>query len=130
MQQNNRNEEKARKSEAQKTFEEADNAGRFAGDDADAQNARTKAEANIRQEAGALRNQGQQPKAGDDENIRPEQSNAFKAEAQNINKAGNDGNLHNNDNSLEHARNKANQGIKEGRDTGRSDDGSRNSDNR
>ena len=44
------NQHKHRKSEAQKQFEEADNAGRFAGDDADAKAAKEQAMENIRQD--------------------------------------------------------------------------------
>ena len=134
MQQNNENREKNRKSEAQKAFEEADNAGRFAGDDADARNARAQAENNISQQAGGQqgRNQRDMPNGGimDGDVVRPEQSNMLEAEAQNINKDSEGDALRNNDDSLEQARNKATQGIKEGRDTGSSDDRSRNSGSR
>ncbi len=128
MQQNNRNEEKGRKSEAQKKFEEADNAGRFAGNDADAEQARAQAEENIRQDTHHQR----QGKMNDNQildadDVKPGQTNMLEEEAQNINKNRDGGDLANNDSSLEHARNKATQGIQEGRDTGTSDDRSRNS---
>ena len=134
MQQDNQNTNKQRKSEAQKTFEEADNAGRFAGDDTDAQSARHQAEQNIRQDAQSSR--GQQNREitegaimdGDD--VRPGHANMMEEEAQNINKDRSGSTLTNNEDSLEKARNKATQGIKEGRDTGSSDDRSRNSGSR
>ncbi|MBD0333773.1 MAG: hypothetical protein ICV66_14095 [Chitinophagaceae bacterium] len=49
------NEDKNRKSEAQEIFEQADNAGRFAGDDADAKGARNQAIENIRQDTSSSR---------------------------------------------------------------------------
>ena len=46
---------KNRKSEAQENFEVAENAGRFAGNDADARTARQQAEENIRRDANSGR---------------------------------------------------------------------------
>lgn len=133
MQQNSSN-EKMRKSEAQKTFDEADNAGRFAGDDADARSARSNAESAIQQQAGSQQggNRRDMPNGGimDGDDVRPEQGNMLEAEAQNINKNNKADELLNNEDNLEQARNKATQGIKEGRDTGTSDDRSRNSGSR
>ena len=133
MQQNSSN-EKMRKSEAQKRFEEDENAGRFAGDDADARNARAQAERAMQQQTGSRQdgNRHDMPNGGiiDGDDVRPEQGNMLEAEAQNINKRGQGDALQNNDNNLDQARNKATQGIREGRDTGTSDDRSRNSGSR
>ena len=52
-QDNSKNTDKQRKSEAQERFEQADNAGRFAGDDNDAKRARQVAEEAIRQDTGS-----------------------------------------------------------------------------
>lgn len=54
------NNDKNRKSEAQKSFEEADNAGRFAGEDTDAKVARAQGMGNIRQDT----NSGKQERDG------------------------------------------------------------------
>lgn len=54
-QDNIRNTDKNRKSEAQERFEQADNAGRFAGDDNDAKAARKRMEEDIRQDTNASR---------------------------------------------------------------------------
>ncbi len=129
QQDNNRNTEKNRKSEAQKRFEEADNAGRFAGNDADAQAAREKATENIRQDTSSGRNKRDQKNQGNpDDRIGnaeahrdPAQSHDYKGEAQNVNiDPEKPGRLGGNDKDVEQARNKAMQGINEGRDTGSS----------
>ncbi len=52
---NDNNQQKHRKSEAQKQFEAADNAGRFAGDDADAKAAKEQAMENIKQDTNSSR---------------------------------------------------------------------------
>lgn len=134
MQQDNRNADKNRKSEAQKRFEEADNAGRFAGDDNDAQAARTQMTESIRQDTTASQSERERQEytpddrqmgngeVVDGDDVRPAQANMLDAEAQNISGDRTGDNLMNNDNSIEQARNKATQGIKEGRDTGTSDD--------
>jgi hypothetical protein len=51
------NENKNRKSEEQKRFEEADNAGRFAGEDNDSQAARNESREQIRQDTGSSRSE-------------------------------------------------------------------------
>jgi hypothetical protein len=123
---NNRNNEKNRKSEAQKHFEEADNAGRFAGNDNDAKAARERAMENIKQDTSSgreERNQGNQDSIIGDAEARRDgaQSHDYKGEAQNVNIDPEDrGRLGGNDKDVEHARNKAMQGINEGRDTGSS----------
>jgi len=133
MQQQNSN-DKVRKSEAQKRLEEAENAGRFAGDDADARNARAQAEQNVRQE-GQNSGDRQQQKMGsgeimDADAVRPGQANMMEEEAQNINKDRTGADLLDDDSETGKARNKANQGIQQGRDTGTSDERSRNSGSR
>lgn len=132
MQQEN-SRDKNRKSEAQKRFDEADNAGRFAGDDADARNARAQAEQNVKQDAQNSGNR-QRQKMGDGQimdadAVRPGHANMMEEEAQNINKDST-GADRLDDNEIEKARNKAGQGIQQGRDTGSSDDRSRNSGSR
>jgi hypothetical protein len=116
--------DKNRKSEAQKHFEEADNAGRFAGNDTDAQSAREKATQNIKQQANSTiseSSRGNKDDAMGDAEARrdPNQSHDYKGEAQNVNIDPEvEGRLGGNDRDIEHARNKAMQGINEGRDTG------------
>ena len=132
MQQEN-SRDKNRKSEAQKRFDEAENAGRFAGDDADARNARAQAEQNVKQDAQNSGNR-QRQKMGDGQimdadAVRPGNANMMEEEAQNINKDST-GADRLDDNEIEKARNKAGQGIQQGRDTGSSDDRSRNSGSR
>jgi len=51
------NNSKNRKSESQEIFEQADNAGRFAGNDADAKAARTQAGENINMDSQSSRNE-------------------------------------------------------------------------
>ena len=53
-------ENKNRKSESQERFEEADNAGRFAGNDTDAQSAKQQAINNIREDSGSTREERDQ----------------------------------------------------------------------
>ncbi len=131
--------DKMRKSEAQKRFEEADNAGRFAGNDTDAQSARAQAEENIRQDTQSNQGNRSRQEAGSDgrgmdsgeimdaDSVRPGQGNMLEEEAQNIGKDRGSADQLDSGSEAEKARNKATQGIKEGRDTGSSDDRSRNS---
>ncbi|MGV3657070.1 MAG: hypothetical protein ACO1NX_03915 [Chitinophagaceae bacterium] len=127
-----RNSDKIRKSEAQKRFEEADNAGRFAGNDADAQNARAQAKENIRQDAQSTgtRRGMDSGEIMDADNVRPGQGNMLEEEAQNIGKDRGSADRLDSGSETEKARNKATHGIKESRDTGSSDDRSRNSGSR
>jgi hypothetical protein len=114
----NRNENKNRKSEAQERFEEADNAGRFAGNDTDAQAARSQAEENIRQDTGSSREERSGDRNNTDEEARrdPAQAHDYKGEAQNVNiDPEEEGRLGGNDRDTEHARNKATEGIRQGR---------------
>lgn len=117
-QENQQNRDKNRKSEAQERFEQADNAGRFAGTDADAQSARAQATEAIRQDTGASREERNKEDAPTDSEARrdPSQSHDFKGEAQNVNTdPETEGRLGGNDSDPEHARNKAMQGIQEQR---------------
>lgn len=107
--------DKDRKSDARKEFEELDNAGAFAGDDLDAQVARSDAAQKIREVEGSNPNH-----IADRETISEDapprlddaQSNNMTAEAQNINNhPGEPGTLSNNDRDVEHATNKAMQNI-------------------
>ncbi len=111
------NNDKNRKSEAQKQFEEADNAGRFAGDDQDARDAK---QAALQQgvadttgyNSGTFQNSNRDGSEPGDERTNseahrdPAQSQNFKGEAQNVN---DDTGRPMEDNELEHSRNKANQ---------------------
>lgn len=114
-QDNIRNTDKNRKSEAQERFEQADNAGRFAGNDTDAQAARRSMEENIRQDtnsSSAERNKDTdrldtpgrrgttqaQDMAGDAQNEEVDGSGRLEGKG------------------AEDARNKANEGIRQGRD--------------
>ena len=133
MQQENSS-DKMRKSEAQKRFEEADNAGRFAGDDADARRARAQAEQSVKQDAQNSGNRQDRDMGNgeimDADDVRPGHANMMEEEAQNINKDRTGADRLVNDNEAQKARNKSSEGIKQGRDTGSSDDRSRNSGSR
>ena len=118
MQDNSSNTEKNRKSEAQEIYEQAENAGRFAGDDADARAAQAKAEENIRQET--IANRGKINKE-DKENIDtdveahrdPAKVHDYKGEAQNVN---DDTNRPMSGDEAAQARNKATEGIRQQRE--------------
>ena len=111
----NDNNAKDRKSKAQENFEAADNAGRFAGNDADANAARKQAEENIRM-AGTGQQENQQD--GNRETTNKDaardygQAHDIKGEAQNIN---DDTGRPLTDEEAEQARNKANEGKRQGR---------------
>ena len=102
------NTSKNRKSEAQERFEEADNAGRFAGDDADAQAARRLASDNITEDAQSSREERDNSEAG--RNVTKTQD--YKGEAQNVN---DDTGRPMNEEEAEKARNKATEGLRQGR---------------
>lgn len=113
------NMDKGRKSDARKDFEEAENAGRFAGNDADAQAARSEAEQKIREVEGSRPSQlGNREVLPEDAPPRLDdaQTNNITSEAQNVNNHPDvPGRLSNNDKDVDEATNKAMQGIKEGR---------------
>lgn len=114
-QDNIRNTDKNRKSEAQERFEQADNAGRFAGNDADAQAARRSMEENIRQDTTSS---SEERNKGTDRLDTP----ARRGTAQAQDTAGDaqneevDGSGRLEGKSADDARNKANEGIRQGRD--------------
>ena len=112
------NQDKNRKGEAQKNFEEADNAGRFAGGDADAQEAKANAmQQGVRDttgyNSGKVENDtGERAEPGDEfTNASARRGDAqvqdFTGDAQNVDDSGS---RPLSDDELEHARNKANQG--------------------
>lgn len=96
------NTHKERKSEAQKQFEEADNAGRFAGNDADSREAREQAETNARQDTAERNDEG-----GEDDDSNP-------GEAQNVVSDDNGGRLEGEE--AKDARNKSTEGMRQDRD--------------
>jgi len=107
------NTSKNRKSESQELFEQAENAGRFSGNNADARTARRKAEENIIQDAQSLREERNQNENTDAEAGRePSQTHDYKGESQNVN---DDNGRPLNEEELNKARNKANEGLKQGR---------------
>lgn len=113
-QNNNRNTDKNRKSEAQERFEEAENAGRFAGKDADARAARCSMEENIRQDTSSG---SEERNKGTDRLDTP----AKRGSAQAQDTAGDaqneevDGTGRLGGKEAEDARNKADEGIRQGR---------------
>jgi hypothetical protein len=106
------NTSKQRKSESQEIFEQADNAGRFAGNDTDAQAARQQAEENIRQDAQSSREERDKNENSDAEARRDEQPHDYKGEAQNVN---DDTGRALSEEETDRARNKANEGLRQGR---------------
>lgn len=114
-QNNNRNTDKNRKSEAQERFEQADNAGRFAGNDADAQAARRQMEETVRQDTNSS---SEERNKGTDRRDTP----AKRGTAQAQDTAGDaqneevDGSGRLKGGEAKDARNKADEGIRQGRD--------------
>jgi hypothetical protein len=107
------NNSKNRKSESQEIFEQADNAGRFAGNDTDAQSARGQAMENIRQDAQSSKEERNTNENTDAEARRdPAQSQDYKGESQNVN---DDTGRPLSEEELDKARNKATEGLKQGR---------------
>jgi hypothetical protein len=102
------NNSKNRKSEAQERFEEADNAGRFAGNDPDARAAKEEAIEEIRQDTGSSREERNKDDDQSDREARrdPAQSKDYKGESQNVN---DDSGRPLNEEELERARRKANE---------------------
>ncbi len=113
------NMDKGRKSDARKEFEELENEGRFAGDDLDAQVARSQAAEKINEVEGSRPSQlGNREIIGEDAPPRLDeaQTNNTTSEAQNINNHPEaPGRLSNNDRDVDSATNKAMQGINDGR---------------
>jgi hypothetical protein len=106
------NTSKQRKSEAQEIFEQADNAGPFAGNDADAQAARSQAKENIRQDVKSSRQERDKNENTDAEANRDAQSQDYKGEAQNVN---DDTGRPLSEEETKQARNKANEGLRQRR---------------
>jgi len=107
------NTSKNRKSESQKIFEQADNAGRFAGNDKAAHTARQQSEENIRQDANASRGEKSINEDTDAEAKRdPAQAHDYKGESQNVN---DDTGRPLTKEESNKARNKANEGLRQGR---------------
>lgn len=109
------NKDKTRKSKAQETFEEAENAGRFAGKGADPRTAREQVAENIRKDTVAKSRGRHQRAAHTDAEARRDaaQAHDYKGEAQNVN---DDAGRPLNEDEMEHARNKAMEGTKQNRD--------------
>jgi hypothetical protein len=107
------NTSKNRKSESQEIFEQAENAGRFAGNDTDAQSAKKQAIENIREDSQSSREERSKDENTDAKARRdPAQSQDYKGEAENVN---DDSGRPLNEEETEHARNKANEGLRQGR---------------
>src|SRR5215217_8207577 len=115
------NNNKIRKSEAQERFDEAENEGRFAGNDADAQNAKKAAIENIRQDPqSALYDHRKELKQeNNDDNTDKlarrdaSQSHDYKGESQNVN---DDTGRPLKETELDHPRNKAMEGMRQKED--------------
>ena len=104
--------DKQRKSKAQEIYEQADNAGRFAGNDTDAQAAREQAKENVRQDTNSTRSE--RNKDNNEERERDtRQSKDYSGEAQNVN---DDAGRPLNPDEVENARNKSMEGIRQGRE--------------
>jgi hypothetical protein len=105
---------KQRKSESQEIFEQADNAGRFSGDDTDSQSARKQAIENIREDSLSTRQERDKDEDSNAEARRdPAQSTDYKGgEAKNVN---DDHGIPLDGDEARKARNKATEGLKQGR---------------
>lgn len=107
------NNSKNRKSESQEIFEQADNAGRFAGGGTDAQSARQQAMKNIKQDTQSSTEERNAGENTDAETRRdPSQSQDYKGESQNVN---DDTGRPLNEEESDKARNKATEGLRQGR---------------
>lgn len=103
---------KDRKSDAQKEYEQLENEGRFAGDDADSNAARQEAAANIMDAPRPYQPKEDRDNGFNDEeaNRDPNQSHTYRVEAQNDRSESPDPDLLDNREETDHARNKANEG--------------------
>jgi len=108
---------KNRKSKEQERFEEADNAGRFSGNDQDAASAREAAIERIRQDTMSMSSErNKQDDATDAEARRDQQqSHDYKGDSQNVN---DDNGRPLSEQETERARNKANEGLRQERSEG------------
>lgn len=116
------NTSKNRKTEAQKSFEAADNAGRFAGNDTDAAAARDQAVENMQRDAASgmdVRESNESRAAFEREHTNADahkdraQTHDLKEEAQNVN---DDNGRPMTDDEAGHASNKATEGMRQGRE--------------
>jgi len=106
------NTSKHRKSESQEIFEQADNAGRFAGNDTDSKAARQQAEENITEDAQSSREERNKNESTDTEARRDAQAHDYKGESQNVN---DDTGRSLTREETNKARDKANEGLRQGR---------------
>lgn len=122
MARDSENSNKDRKSGAQEIYEQADNAGRFAGDDAGSKAAEQQASENNRQDTESNRQERNKDNDFTDAEARrdPAQSQDYKGEAQNVN---DDTGRPLNEQELDHSRNKANEDQSQNRDNGNSSTG-------
>jgi len=107
------NNSKNRKPDSMERFEEADNSGRFAGDDPDARAARQQAIEEVRMDSGSNREErtGSEADETTDAGARgKQQADDFKGEAQNVN---DDTGRPLNEEETEQARNKALEGQRQ-----------------
>lgn len=114
MKQNN---SKNRKSRSEEIFEQAENAGRFSGNDDSSRSAREQGIRNINEDKEALKAARMGAGNVEDENSTKTtpQSQDTKGEAQNVN---DDQGRPLNDEETDYARNKANEGLRQGRSDG------------
>ena len=112
---NQRNTSKNRKSEAQEQFEAADNAWRFAGNDTNAKAAREQALETVRQDTNAARNErdGSRRSSGDNDYRGSDGRQSQEGEAQNVN---DDTVPPLSDEEAARSKNKATEGLRQGRD--------------
>jgi hypothetical protein len=105
---------KNRKSESQEIYEQADNSGRFAGEDTDAKAAREQAIENIRQDTGSNRSERDKDEEDRSGEGRPDMRQVpdTAGDAQNVEDDGT-GRLEGSE--AERARNKAMEGQRQGR---------------
>lgn len=107
------NNSKNRKSEEQERFEQADNAGRFAGDDNDAQAARQQAVENIRQDTNSSREErNREDVSNTGTSSDPDQAQANDGDAQNVS---DEATRSVGGEESKHSRNKANEGLRQNR---------------
>lgn len=113
-----KNMEKRRKTDAEKTYERLDNEGRFAGDDADSRAAERQAKEEVKN-AEAHNKGGQHRDEGPtnaEANLHPTKSNFLRGEAQNVVADPSEpGQLGGNEKDVEHGIHKANEGDRQGR---------------
>jgi hypothetical protein len=106
------NTSKHRKSESQEVFEQADNAGRFAGSDTDSKAARQLAEENITEDDQSSREERNKNESTDADARRDAQAHDYKGESQNVN---DDTGRPLTREETDNARDKGNEGLRQGR---------------